>query len=346
MGSITPVFPAMKPTPDDLTLDQIQSRFATDKKARAYLESIRWPQGPVCPHCKATTFWRIKADKKKDIREGLYHCSACKKHYTVTVGTVFEDSKIPLRKWLVAFYLMSSSKKGIAALQIQRMLGLGSYRTAHFMCHRIRHAMTLTGFEKPLGGVVEVDSAVIGGKPRSYTDSRGIVRTRVMEKMPIVSMVERSGRKRSFAVQRITANTLHEAIDKHVAPHSALVTDEHTVYKRFRHSKKVKHHTVNHRRRQYTLKYNDKFTIHTNTVESSFSLLKRGIVGTFHSISPQYLPLYLAEFDHRWNLREITDGNRTVKGLRMIEGKRLKYGKPSSQKPATVATNEQQEPIR
>jgi transposase-like protein len=160
---------SMLPTPEDLTLDEIQSRFGTDKKARQYLEEIRWPNGVVCPHCQNADpkrIWEIKASAQGNIRPGLRQCAECKKQFTVTVGTIFEDSHIPLRKWLVAWYLLCASKKGISSLQIQRMLGLGSYRTALFMMHRIRYALSHPAFTKGmmLKGVVEVDETYVGGK--------------------------------------------------------------------------------------------------------------------------------------------------------------------------------------
>ena len=160
---------SMLPTPEDLTLDEIQSRFSTDSAARAYLEEIRWPNGVVCPHCQNADpkrIWEIKESAQGNIRPGLRQCAECKKQFTVTVGTIFEDSHIPLRKWLVAWYLLCASKKGISSLQIQRMLGLGSYRTALFMMHRIRYALSHPAFTKGmmLKGVVEVDETYVGGK--------------------------------------------------------------------------------------------------------------------------------------------------------------------------------------
>src|SRR6266403_2176345 len=169
---------SMLPTPEDLTLDEIASRFSTDEAARRYLEEIRWGHGVVCPHCKAATqklIWKIKENRAKKIRAGLYHCSVCDKQFTVTVGTIFEDSHVPLRKWLVAWYLLCSSKKGISSLQIQRMLGLGSYRTALFMMHRIRYALAHPNFTKQLTGVVEIDETYVGGKA---TGSRKTGRSR------------------------------------------------------------------------------------------------------------------------------------------------------------------------
>jgi len=181
-------------TPDDLTLDEIMQRFATDADARLYWELIHWPNGPVCPHCKnneAKSIWKIEANKKKKIREGLHQCGKCNKQFTSTIGTIFEDSHIPLRKWLVAFYLNSASKKGISSLQLQRILGLGSYRTALFMQHRIRHSLKETGFDSKLSGTVECDETYVGGK------TRGQGRRFMGNKVPVVSLVERDGRVRS-----------------------------------------------------------------------------------------------------------------------------------------------------
>src|SRR6266478_1239911 len=165
---------SMLPTPSDLTLDEIQSRFSTDESARRYLEEIRWPNGVVCPHCKNADqkrIWEIQSNEAAKIRAGLYQCAECKKQFTVTVGTIFEDSHIPLRKWLVAWYLLCTSKKGISSLQIQRMLWgerdgkpLGSYHTALFMMHRIRYALAHPAFTGMLKGVVEVDEIYVGGK--------------------------------------------------------------------------------------------------------------------------------------------------------------------------------------
>src|SRR6266536_3948643 len=204
---------SMLPTPVDLTLDEIQSRFGTDERARQYLEEIRWPNGVVCPHCKNADqkrIWEIKENPAKKIRAGLYHCAECGKQFTVTVGTIFEDSHIPLRKWLVAWYLLCSSKKGISSLQIQRMLGLGSYRTALFMMHRIRYALAQPEFTGMLKGVVEMDEAYVGGKA---TGSKKTGRSTDSNKTCVVSLVERGGQGRSFVLDRVTSKNLHRKID-------------------------------------------------------------------------------------------------------------------------------------
>src|SRR4030095_15477767 len=223
---------SMLPTPDDLTLDEIQSRFGTDDKARQYLEEIRWEDGVVCPHCKnakQNRIWQIEPNPKKNIRAGLYQCAECKKQCTVTVGTIFEDSHIPLRKWLVAWYLLCSSKKGISSLQIQRMLGLGSYRTALFMMHRIRYALAQPEFTTYLKGVVEIDETYVGGKA---TGSRQTGRSLAGNKTCVVSLVERGGHARSFVLDRVTAENLHRKIDEHVVEGSIVVTDDYHGYRK------------------------------------------------------------------------------------------------------------------
>lgn len=306
----------MLPTPVDLTLDEIQSRFSTDESARRYLEEIRWPNGVACPHCKnqdQKRIWEIKPNEAAKIRAGLYQCAECKKQFTVTVGTIFEDSHIQLRKWLVAWYLLCSSKKGISSLQIQRMLGLGSYRTALFMMHRIRYAISHPSFTGMLKGTVEVDETYIGGRIHGK-------RGKLNNKTCVVSLVERGGNARSFVLDRITGANLKGAIIQHVQDGSVVCTDDYFGYRPM--PKIFKHKAVKHSAHEYASKEGG-FTAHTNTVESKFSLLKRGIIGTFHQVSRKHLPLYLAEFDHRFNHRKSTDGQRTVSALKMAEGKRL-----------------------
>lgn len=306
---------SLLPTPEELTLDEIQHRFASDDKARRYLEEIRWPDGVVCPHCKnadQSKFYVIKPSITAKVREGLRQCVECKKQFTVTVGTIFEDSHIPLRKWLVAWYLLCSSKKGISSLQIQRMLGLGSYRTALFMMHRIRYAISHPNFTGMLKGVVEADETYVGGKTKGPGYKN--------KKTCVVSLVERGGDSRSMVMDRITGKNLKGAIMEHVQDGSIVCTDDYFGYRGM--PKIFTHKAVKHSAKEYARKEGD-FTVHTNTVESKFSLLKRGLVGTFHNVSRKHLPLYLAEFDHRYNHRKTTDGERTVAALKLAEGKRL-----------------------
>ena len=294
-------------------------RFSTDEKAREYLEAIRWPNGKVCPHCKngdENKIWAIKPNGTKLIRQGLYQCGACKKQFTVTVGTIFESSHIPLRKWLIAWYLLCASKKGMSSLQFQRTLQLGSYRTALFMTHRIRHALRDPVFDKKMSGTIEADETYVGGKVRGQG-----MKAAMDAKTPVFSMVERGGNKRSIVMEPVNSKNLKEAIKAHVEPGSTIHTDEHRGYLGLK--KDYKHESVCHNRGEYS-----RGDVTTNGVESSFALLKRGIVGTFHQISKKHLPLYLAEFDFRWNQRKVTDGERTVAALKKSEGKRLMYKDP------------------
>jgi transposase-like protein len=307
---------SMLPTPENLTLDGIQQRFGTDEAARKYLEEIRWPNGIVCPHCKNADqdkFWEIKTNTKKSIRAGLRQCVECKKQFTVTVGTIFEDSHIPLRKWLVAWYLLCSSKKGISSLQIQRMLGLGSYRTALFMMHRIRYALQHPAFDQKLPSsyknAVEVDETYIGGKHQRMSE-------KFKNKTAVVALVERGGNVRSQVMERVTGENLRKFVTDNVSPFSYVNSDDHFGYRGL--DLKYEHGVVKHSNKEYA-----RGDVHTNTVEGFFSLLKRGVIGTFHQVSKKHLPLYLAEFDHRYNHRNTTDGERTIAALQMAEGKRL-----------------------
>ena len=186
-------------------------RFSTEETAREYLEAIRWPNGPVCPHCQNANqekIWEIKANKDKKIRAGLRECVECGKQFTVTVDTIFEDSHIPLQKWLVAWYLVASSKKGISALQIQRSLGLGSYRTAWMMMHKIRHAMKDKAVDQMLDGVLEADETYVGGKPRPVwrqTIGNGWLSPKFQVKTPVVALVQRGGKIRTKVMARVNS---------------------------------------------------------------------------------------------------------------------------------------------
>jgi transposase-like protein len=309
------------PTPEGLTLTEIFAHFNTEEKARNYLESVRWPLGPVCPHCdnkKESAIWKIEANPSKKIRAGLYHCNACGKQFTVTVGTIFEDSHIPLQKWIVAWYLLCSSKKGISSLQIQRQLGLGSYRTALFMMHRIRYALKDPVFTTKLSGTVEVDECYIGGR------KKGMGRRYVGNKTPVVAMVERKGKVRSMVMEQVNSTNIKAMLKEHIQTSTNIMTDESKPYPRAARDF-ASHETVNHSLQEYA-----RGDVNTNTVEGYFSLLKRGIIGTFHHVSKKHLPLYLAEFDHRYNHRKVSDGERTLEGLAKIEGKRLVYRVPLS----------------
>ena len=237
----------MLPTPKDLTLDQINTRFASDETAREYIEMILWPNGPVCPHCKNSDqkrIWKIQANPDKKIRAGLHRCAECNKEFTVTVGTIFEDSHIPLRKWLVAWYMICSSKKGISSLQLQRNLDLGSYRTALFMTHRIRHAIQDPMFNDKLSGTIEADETYVGGK------SKGKGRHFMGNKVPVFSLVERGGRVRSQVMKYVTGKNLKTALKSNVEPTATIMTDELPAYRKAA-KDFASHQAVNHSAGEY-----------------------------------------------------------------------------------------------
>lgn len=303
-------------TPTNLRLDQI-SKVTDENKARLMLESLRWPNGAACPRCGSMDVYRIVAKEGSKTREGLYRCKDCRKlkknnQFTVTVGTIFEDSHIKLSLWLMAISLMCASKKGISAHQVHRMLGI-TYKTAWFMCHRIRFAMQPTD-KKRMRGVIEADETYIGGKARMAWRLTGRE-----NKTPVVALVQRGGRVRSFVVPSVTAMTLKEVLLENVHPSSHLMTDENVGYKKIG-KQFASHQTVNHARDEYA-----RGDVTTNTVEGFFGLLKRGVNGTFHHISKEHLHRYLSEFDFRYNRRKMTDQQRTVQAIAGFEGKRLKY---------------------
>jgi len=298
--------------------------FTDVDKARAHLEATRWPNGPICPHCGVI-------DEATQLhgqahRPGLYQCNACREQFTATVGTVFERSKVPLNKWMLASFLMASSKKGVSALQIQRSLGV-TYKTAWFMMHRLREAMT-GSVVGPLGGqnkVAEADETYIGGKEKNkHANKRTPGNQGGAGKMAVVSLVEREGKIRSFHVANVTAKNLRPIMVKAASRKSALMTDQSTLYPKIG-DEFASHGTINHSIGEYVK--NGGF-VHTNTVESSFAIIKRGIYGNFHHISEAHLHRYLAEFDFRYNHRialGVNDTMRTDAILEGIGGNRLTY---------------------
>src|SRR6266542_2210733 len=260
----------------DLGLDVYDERFQDALAGADYLESLRWPNGPVCPHCGEAERkpYRLKSTTRK-----LWKCPACRKQYTVTVGTIFEGSHIPLNKWLLAFFLLCSSKKGMSAHQLHRMLGL-TYKSAWFMAHRIRYAMEQPPFAKPLEGVVEADETYVGGKERNRKRQDKQKKTgRGTNKTPVVVLVERGGQARSFRMANVTGVEIKGAIRRNVAREARLMTDAFASYRGLG-KEFLSHEYVSHGDGEYV-----RGDVHTNTAENYFSILKRGIDGTYHHIS-------------------------------------------------------------
>ncbi len=290
--------------------------FRNEDKARKYLESIRWRNGIVCPHCGVVgKHYKLKG---KATRKGVYKCKDCREQFTVTVGTIFERSKIPLHKWLLATYLMCSSKKGMSSHQLHRTLGI-TYKSAWFMTHRIREAMADPIFVGLMGGqaaVVEADETFWGNK-RSKKIKKDAVG--YMHKEKIFSLVERGGNVRSFHVEHVSGATLKPILLAQVKQDTTIYTDEFGGYHGLGHWFN-EHQVVKHTRGEYV-----RGEIHTNTIEGYFSILKRGLVGTFHHVGAQHLKRYVGEFDFRYNNRGVSDIERTAIALTGITGKRLLY---------------------
>jgi transposase-like protein len=296
--------------------------FHDDEAARLHLEAQRWPHGPYCPHCgEAEAITRLQG---KSTRPGLCICKSCRTKFSVTVGTIFESSHIGLAKWMLGFRLMAASKKGVSALQLSRTLEV-TYKTAWFMAHRIREAMTAKS-PAPIGGagkIVEADETYVGGKEHNKHARDRKFHRGVGGKQAVFTLVERSGEARSFHVANVNAKTLRSVIVKGVSRQSHLMTDGALVYTKIG-SEFAAHSVLDHASGEYV---REGF-YHSNTAESFFAILKRGVFGTFHSVSEAHLHRYLAEFDFRYNTRValgVNDDMRTNEALKGSTGKRLTY---------------------
>jgi transposase-like protein len=308
--------------------------FTDETAAREWLEARVWPEGSVCPHCGATDENVTKLEGKAH-RPGLYQCAECREQFTVTVKTVFERSKIPLTKWLAALFLMTASKKGVSAHQVHRMLGI-SYKSTWFMMHRLREAMRTGGLE-PLGGrgkVVEADETYFGRaeemhvspqrKGRPYTK-----RGKIFNNRPILSLVERGGRVRSFHVAVADQYAVCKLVRENIERETHVHTDESKLYVKGLMGAR-RHKTVKHTANEYVRNEADGM-VTTNTVENYFSVFKRGMRGVYQHCSEKHLHRYLAEFDFRYNNRAalgVNDADRAATLAEGIVGKRLTYRRP------------------
>ena len=315
-----------------MNLSELVQKFSTEIQATEFLEKTLWPDGPVCPHCGLVNeAYRLAPNRgtKTHVRPGVWKCRGCHKQFTVKVGTIFEGSHIPLHKWLLVIHLLCSSKKGMSSHQIHRQIGI-TYKSAWFMTHRIRYAMKQEGFHALLKGTVEVDETYVGGKLRT-----GPLATKPGErpkdrlavtanKAPVVSLVERGGKVRSMAIANVTAANLKQVLADNVEQTAHVMTDEALAYQ-FVATAYARHSAVNHSEKEYSRLEADGTRVSTNMVESFFSLLKRGVYGSFHHISLQHLHRYLSEFDFRYNARGIDDGERRQLALKGVVGKRLTY---------------------
>ena len=303
--------------------------FQDAEAARAHLEAQRWPTGPHCPHCGNAHADRITKMEGKAHRPGLYNCMECRQQFTVTVGTVFERSKIALNKWLLATFLLTSSKKGMSAHQLHRMLGV-TYKTAWFMAHRIREAMKEdVSTSGPIGGegkTVEADETYIGKRetPRVSAQRKGRPFTKKgkgggAQKRIVVGLVERGGKARMFHLNDATKETVRDVLVRNADRSSILYTDSSRLYTTTG-KEYVSHKTTNHARGEY-VRYEGTEVVHSNTIESVFSVFKRGMVGVYQHCGEAHLHRYLAEFDFRYNRRtalKVSDAERHDDLLSMI----------------------------
>jgi transposase-like protein len=296
----------------------IPAACADEATAVEFVEQLRWGSDPACPRCGDTDVAKMMSrDGTTRNARYLWRCHGCKRQFTVRIGTVFEDSPIPMRVWCYAFWKACSSKKGISALQISRETGL-SYKSALFLMHRIRFAMAPEPGAPKLSGVVEADETYVGGKPRNRTPRGAEGPNWRDKKTPVFAVVERGGKVRAMPLERVTAETVKSVLFAHVEPSAKLNTDESTVYVWASKPWEGGHETVNHSAGEYV-----RGSASTNSIEGFFSLIKRGIYGTFHSVSKKHLHRYVDEFAFRHNTRTLDDGERTEAAIRGGNGRRF-----------------------
>lgn len=287
-----------------------------------FMEQQRWGDAPACPWCGDTDVYKMKdaaGQRNKDYR---WRCKGCKRMYTVRIGTIFEESRLPLRVWVYAFWKACSSKKGISALQLAREVEI-THKSALFVLRRIRHGLGTDPDSSPkLTGTVEADETYIGGRPRRYFGYTHKHKPGPSDKTPVFGVVQRGGDVRFQMLDRVTSDRLEEVLAENADHTCRLITDQYSGYARAGKRFAGGHESVKHVIGEYVRKGTD---IHSNTIEGVFSLIKRGVMGTFHSVSKKHLPNYLNEFEFRWNTRKLDDGQRVAKAIRQVEGKRLEY---------------------
>lgn len=303
----------------DEVVDLIRIASTDESKAVEFIESRRWASGAACPRCGETNVYMMcdasTGERNKDFR---WRCRGCKKMFTVRTGTIFEETRLPLRVWLHCFWRACSSKKGVSALQIKRECNI-SYKSALFVMHRIRFAVgSLTGVEPKLSGTIEADETYCGGKPRN----KGPHNKRGMgtKKTPVFGVVERGGDVRYRVMTNVTSKTVAAAIAEMADRSSMLMTDESSAYHEVGKVMEGGHESVCHSAKEYV-----RGIVHTNTIEGAFSLIKRGLYGTFHAVSKKHLQKYLNEFEFRYNSREEVDSDRVAMAIVKADGKRLTY---------------------
>jgi len=296
---------------EQLDIVRLFKEYGTDEACRDYLEHLRWPHGVRCPKCDSTSISRIKTRKQLD-------CNACRHRFSVTTGTIFHDSHLPLTKWFAAVYLLCEAKKGMSALQLKRTLGVAQ-KTAWYLCHRIRAAMVDESGEQ-LSGVVEADETYIGGKNRRpYASRSERSKHRYDNKTTVLGAIERGGKLRVRVAPNSDQETVHGFLREHVADDAeAIYTDSHRSYRGVA-DENTRHEYVNHSADEWV-----RGDVHTNTVESAWSLFDRAVIGSYHKVSKKHLPAYLQEFEFRFNNRDNPYLFRDTL-VRLIDSENLTY---------------------
>ncbi len=312
-------------------LESLRNAAVSESLAVAFLEQQRWGNNPACPRCGAVEIYKMigrDGQRNKDYR---WRCLGCKNFFTVRTGTIFEETRLPLRVWVYAFWKACSSKKGISALQLSREMEI-THKSALFVLRRIRYGLGAENAPK-LTGTVEVDEVYIGGRPRYTGISK---RGRGTAKIPVVGIVQRGGDVRFQMMKRLSAKNLAKFVAQNADLSCRVITDDLNLYTTVGKQFEGGHEVVHHGRKEYVRKGTD---VHSNTVEGVFSLLLRGVMGTFHSVSRKHLPNYLNEFQFRWNTRKMNDGERVSAAIKNVDGKRLEYRASVDNAEYEVSTN-------
>ncbi len=311
-----------KPGQSELqVLNDLPEACRDEAAAVEFMERQRWGDIPACPRCGCIDVKQMKDSKHNRNKRFLWRCHGCKKQFTVRVGTIMEDSRIPLKIWCHAFWRACSSKKGVSALQISRECSI-SYKSALFLMHRIRWAMAAPQPREKMKGIVEVDETYVGGRPRNRHPKHK--RGRGTSKTPVVALIERPGNIRVKPVANVTGKTLRKAINENIDKSARLCTDDLKTYRSIGRQFAGGHGRVRHGILEYVNGQD-----HVNTCESFFALLKRGVYGTFHAISKKHLHRYCSEFEFSWRTRGLNDGERVVEAIKGGDGKRLTYHEPT-----------------
>jgi transposase-like protein len=297
----------------------LQKATINETAAVEFMEQHRWGSAPACPRCGDANVYKMAGVDGARNADYRLRCRGCKKMFTVRTGTIFEESRLPMRVWVYAFWKAASSKKGISALQLSREMMI-THKSALFVLRRLRHGLSSNSDAPKLTGTVEIDETYVGGKPR-YRGTMGTGRG-TRNKIPMVGMVQRDGEVRFKQMERLTINELAGVIVENADLTCRVITDDFNMYHPLGRMFKGGHESVTHSQREYARPGTD---IHSNTIEGVFSLIKRGVMGTFHSVSRKHLANYLNEFEFRWNTRKLDDGERVSKAIRQVEGKRLQY---------------------